>query len=219
MSTDRLLPGAVRLIDCDGQLDLRNDFLCPGERDKLFLCLLEEIDWQQEHIRLFGRTVKVPRLVRWYGDPNARYRYSGVRHEPHPWSPTLEQLRGRLQHLTGLRFNSVLANLYRNGSDSMGWHADNEKELGTEPSIASLSLGAERIFRIRHKASGQMLELLLLNGSLLVMSGPLQKHWRHHVPKTQGLSAARINLTFRYVHPELSGSEHERGRGDTPLTR
>src|SRR5690606_6222598 len=133
-----------------------------------------------------------------YGDAGASYTYSGARFVPEPFTPALAALRGRLQAFTGRAFNSVLANLYRDGNDSVGWHSDNEPELGPEPAIASLSLGASRRFRLRH-AHLPPVSVDLHSGDLLVMPGPLQRHWQHTLPKTRRPVGARINLTFREI--------------------
>lgn len=148
---------------------------------------------------MFGRTVPAPRLEAWYGDPGAAYTYSGLAHEPLPWTAELQDLRERVESATATTFNSVLANLYRSGADSNGWHADDEPELGEQPVIASLSLGATRRFLLRHRASGERVELMLEAGSLLVMRGATQQCWQHCVPKQRTVQAPRINLTFRRV--------------------
>lgn len=188
-----------QLLKEDGELGFFEHFIPCPEADELLECLLAELDWREEDIVIAGRKVRVPRLVCWYGDPKARYRYSGVCHEPLPWTQTLAGLKARVEDHCGRPFNSVLANLYRNGEDSMGWHADKEKELGPNPGIASLSFGATRLFRLRHNRSGQILELPLNHGSLLWMGGSLQHHWRHCIPKIRGLATARVNLTFRSI--------------------
>lgn len=160
-------------------------------------------DWQQPEIRVAGRMVRIPRRQAWYGDCSARYSYSGLAMIPHPWTDTLLEIRSRIEEICEARFNSVLLNHYRDGQDSMGWHSDDEPELGVNPCIASLSLGASRVFRLQHKKEkARKIKLDLSNGSLLVMRGALQHHWRHQVPKTQRVVADRINLTFRYIHIE-----------------
>jgi len=171
-----------------------------GEGVALFRELAATIDWQPEEIVMFGRRVPVPRLVAWHGDPQARYTYSGTRHDPRPWTPALQRVRERVTELSGLEFNSVLLNRYRDGRDGMGWHADDEPELGPEPVIASVSFGATRRFCLRHRRRrDQRVELPLTDGSLLCMSGATQHHWVHAVPKTRAPVGERINLTFRRV--------------------
>ncbi len=188
----------------DGELWLDETFLEAAEAEACFVELHETLAWQSETYQMYGRRVTAPRLVAWYGEPEAVYAYSGIRHEPLPWLPLLSQLRQRVEAacrsvVADCRFNSVLANLYRDGNDSMGWHADKEKELGPQPLIASLSLGATRTFQIQHQRSKERLKLPLPAGSLLFMAGDFQRSWRHAVPKEKGITQARINLTFRLV--------------------
>jgi len=167
---------------------------------RLFEKLRRDAAWGEEQIVLFGQRRKVPRLVAWYGDPGASYAYSGVRHEPLPWIPPLREIREHVERLSGHAFNSVLANLYRGGNDGMGWHADEEPELGRDPVIASVSLGATRRFRMRHRRRRDLtVDLDLEHGSLLLMAGATQHHWVHAVPKTRRAVGERINLTFRRI--------------------
>ncbi len=187
------------LASREGELYYLPDFLSPVEAHDAFERLRAELDWQKEIVTIAGRRVPVPRLVCWLGDEGAVYRYSGVDHYPQPWTATLLRLKQAIEKICGQRFNSVLGNLYRDGQDSMGWHADKEKALGENPFIASLSLGGERLFRLRHNKTGETLELVLASGSLLLMGGALQHHWRHCVPKTKQSVPARINLTFRKI--------------------
>ncbi|MDF2152554.1 alpha-ketoglutarate-dependent dioxygenase AlkB [Vibrio sp. CAU 1672] len=180
-----------------GRLFYQTDFLPGHEADHLLDLLLHDLPWEQKAITLFGRSVLQPRLQSWHGD--ARYRYSGLTMEPHPWTPELKMLSQRCGAVCSTNFNSVLANLYRDGRDSMGWHQDNEPELGKNPVIASLSLGESRRFLLRHLRSQTQLEYELPHGSLLIMTGELQHHWQHSVPKTAKPKHARINLTFRNI--------------------
>ncbi len=170
------------------------------ESSALFEELVATVAWQQQRIRLFGRERPTPRLAAWYGDAGARYRYSGLDLEPLPWLPPLQALRERLQHALGTPFNSVLLNWYRDGNDGMGLHADDEPELGERPVIAAVTLGAERplVFRPRDRAM-KPLRLDLADGSLLVMAGDCQRHWRHELPKSRRLLAGRISLTYRQI--------------------
>lgn len=178
------------------------DFLPAAEADALFTCLLATIAWEQGQIRLFGKEIPEPRLSAWYGDPGTVYSYSGKTLAPLPWTPELQDLRTRISAHCGTAFNSVLLNLYRNGHDSMGAHSDDEPELGPAPTIASLSLGAERRFTLRHKREPERRhELCLGHGSLLLMSPPTQAHWKHALPKASKCDAPRINLTFRAIGP------------------
>jgi alkylated DNA repair dioxygenase AlkB len=171
---------------------------------ELFDDLQRHVAWREEDIVLFGRRYRQPRLLAWYGDPGATYRYSGRQHLPLAWTDTLTALRERLQRVVGAQFNSVLANLYRDERDSMGLHADDERELGPRPVIASLSLGETRRFRLRHRHRKDLKShsLHLPSGSLLVMRGDTQRHWKHEVPKERRACGPRINLTFRYVYAQ-----------------
>ena len=179
--------------------DYQPGFLEPGEADQLLATLWREVPWRAQHIQLFGRQVLQPRLIAWSADPGVRYSYSGLRLEATPWHPAVQALRERLE--TGLhhRFNSVLLNAYRDGRDSMGWHADDEPELGPQPVIASLSLGEQRRMLVRHARGGRSRGLDLESGSLLLMHGNSQSDYRHAIPKTARAVGLRVNLTFRLV--------------------
>lgn len=194
----------LQLTRQDGEIDYLPDFLPLREQARLFDRLAETLAWNQERIRIAGREVPVPRLVAWYGEPEARYAYSGVVHEPLPWTAELTELRLAVEQAADARFNSVLANWYRGGEDSMGWHADDEPELGRCPVIASLSLGAKRRFLMEHKRAKTRLTLDLGEGGLLLMAGETQHHWRHSLPKTKLPVGPRINLTFRLIRPRLA---------------
>lgn len=171
-----------------------------SEATRLQAALRQGIDWRDEEIIMFGRRLPVPRRVAWHGDPGASYTYSGTLHVPQPWTPELTSIRDLVQQLSGASFNAVLLNLYRDGRDGMGWHADDEPELGPNPVIASVSLGATRRFCLRHRRRRDLrVDLPLAHGSLLVMSGPTQHHWVHALPKTTVPVGERINLTFRQV--------------------
>lgn len=174
--------------------------LSPEESERWLERLLAELPWVQGVVRLFGREVAEPRLSCWLGDPGCAYTYSGQTRRPVPWTPGVSELKALVERACGARFNSALANLYRGGADGMGWHADDEPELGEQPVIASLSLGATRRFLLKRRddASVQR-ELALAGGSLLVMSGRTQALWKHRVPKTRRPVGARINLTFRQI--------------------
>lgn len=182
-----------------GQLELIEDFLS-CESGPLFEALRAEIPFAQRPIRMMGRTIMQPRLSAWIGDPGTAYTYSGVLNEPEAWPPSLRSLRGRVSDRAAESFNSVLCNLYRDGSDSMGFHADAERELGPEPVIASVSLGATRRFQLRHRRdSSDRMDIELHDGSLLIMRGATQQHYRHAVPKQRAVTEPRINLTFRLI--------------------
>lgn len=184
----------------DADVRLWHSAWIPAEADSLFHELLASIDWQQEEVVIFGQRRLVPRLVAWHGDPGTAYTYSGTAHEPLPWTPALAVIKARVESLTCHTFNSVLLNRYRGGRDGMGWHSDDEPELGREPVIASVSFGARRRFHLKHRrlrAARQ--ELLLGHGDLLLMTGPTQHHYVHAVPKTAREVGERVNLTFRLV--------------------
>ena len=171
-----------------------------GDADALFAQLRASVDWRQEEVLIFGQRRLVPRLVAWHGDSNAAYTYSGTSHEPLPWTPALRAIKSRVEAITGHPFNSVLLNLYRDGRDGMGWHADDEMELGRDPAIASVSFGEPRRFLLRHRRRTEARsELLLGNGDVVLMAGPTQHHYVHAVPKTARAAGERINLTFRRV--------------------
>lgn len=199
------LPGAEVALD--------PSWLPQAEADALLQALLDTVPWESHRIRLFGRKVDSPRLSCWIGDPGAAYVYSGTRFEPHPWPRALRPVRRRVAEACGTEFNSVLANLYRDGRDAMGWHRDDERELGVQPVIASLSLGATRRFVLK---AGKRLPaepgqpsggagatpraaLELGHGGLLVMRGDTQRHYRHALPRTTRPVGPRVSLTFRRI--------------------
>ncbi len=183
----------------DAILYLIKHFYSAAEADNLFQHLLDGIAWAEETVFIFGKPVKAPRLMAWYGDSCATYRYSGVDHRPTSWLPELLPVKQKIEEASRSSFNSVLANLYRDGNDSMGCHSDDEKELGVNPTIASLSLGDERVFKLAHKKNKRTLSIDLSHGDLLVMGGACQHLWRHAVPKTKASKKPRINLTFRLI--------------------
>lgn len=185
------LPGAEVYLD--------PAWMPQNEADALLAALLREVAWETHRIRIFGRQVDSPRLSSWIGDPQARYRYSGTLFEPRPWPAVLGPVRARLQEALGVGFDSVLANRYRDGYDGMGWHRDDEPELGPAPVIASLSLGATRRFALKSLDGEHRLTLELPHGSLLVMRGETQRRYRHALPKTTRRVGERVNLTFRRI--------------------
>jgi alkylated DNA repair dioxygenase AlkB len=192
-----------------GELELIERFIEPEACAELLAALCAALPLEQRPIRIMGRTIMQPRLVAWIGDEGTAYTYSSVLNEPAPWPQRLLELRALVSHAAGAPFNSVLCNLYRDGNDSMGFHADAEPELGPEPVIASLSLGATRRFQLRHKKQvADRLDLELVSGSLLVMRGALQQHYRHAVPKQRAITAPRLNLTFRVIR--AAGARLER---------
>lgn len=185
----------------DGDCILVESFLPINEADSLLDNLIRNVNWHQPEISIFGRRVKSPRLSAWYGDPGAVYRYSGTVNQPLPWLNSLRSLKRSLETYTGNNFNSVLLNLYRDGDDAMGWHADDEPELGPHPTIASVSLGSTRRFLMKHRRDRgcPSIKLDLCHGSMLVMSGATQKYWKHSIGRTRARVEPRVNLTFRQI--------------------
>ncbi|WP_425492617.1 alpha-ketoglutarate-dependent dioxygenase AlkB family protein [Dyella jiangningensis] len=202
---DHVTPDGWQSLPLPGaELALWPHWLAAEEADALLAELQATVPWEVHRIRIYGREVDSPRLSCWIGDPEATYVYSRTRFEPRPWSPVLAALRVRVEKACGSRFNSVLANLYRSGQDSMGWHSDDEPELGERPVIASLSLGVERRFRLKPRHGGTREDtraIPLGHGSLLRMAGDTQRLYVHDLPKTSAAIGPRINLTFRWIDP------------------
>ncbi|MBB3800279.1 alkylated DNA repair dioxygenase AlkB [Xanthomonas arboricola] len=192
------LPGA--------QVQWWRGWLQAAAADALLQTLLTQVQWEVHRIRMFGRVVDSPRLSSWIGDPEASYRYSGTQFSPHPWLDALQPLRARLQEDTGRPFNSVLVNRYRSGNDAMGWHSDDEPELGAQPLIASVSLGATRRFAFKHRDDAALKQTLELgHGDLLLMGGDTQRCYKHALPRTARPVGERINLTFRQIASAAAG--------------
>ena len=187
----------IELLPVDPSASFHGTAFAEAEARSLFERLQEEIPWEQRQVRMFGKWIDQPRLVAWFGDSDAPYTYSGLTLKPHPWTPTVEECRRRCEALAGVSFNSGLANLYRTGQDTVGWHSDDEPELGDEPVIASVSFGATRRFDLRHKSGEPTIKADLVPGSVLIMSGRCQSHWKHQVARTKRVDGPRINLTFR----------------------
>jgi alkylated DNA repair dioxygenase AlkB len=184
----------------DAEIWLYPDFFGAAESDAFLHDLLEHTAWTQETITCWGKVMAVPRLTAWYGDAGKSYTYSGITHHPRPWTSTLLALKRRIEAVAAVRFNSVLLNLYRNGHDSVGWHSDDERELGQNPVVGSVSFGSTRCFQFKYKQrSAQRLSVELVHGSFLLMQGATQHHWLHRLPKTAGACGPRINLTFRVI--------------------
>jgi alkylated DNA repair dioxygenase AlkB len=196
-STEIALPG--------GDVVLFDKLFSEAESDVYLAALTSgaEIDWRQEKINLYGKAHSLPRLTAWYGEPGARYSYSGICSVAIPWTKSLLAIKHTIEHATGGAYNGVLLNLYRDGADGMGWHSDDEPELGPAPVIASVSFGQPRRFRLRHKLDHGLTHALVLgHGSLLLMRGDTQKNWLHQVPKRTSKKSPmsmRVNLTFRQV--------------------
>jgi len=184
----------------DGELLYYPNFLAKATADAYFEELLADIPWQADKITVFGKTYDQPRLTSLHALDATPYTYSNITMHPHPMGSALSSLLEKIKEVKNHPFNAVLLNLYRNGQDSNGWHADNEKELGTNPVIASISLGQERFFHLKHrKIKEQRLKIKLEHGSLLIMGGAMQHHWLHQIPKTSKPIDSRINLTFRFI--------------------
>ena len=189
----------IAMPDADVLFLANLDLGHPGTR--LLSELIAEVPWRAEEVVIYGRKVPQPRLTAWYGDAGKSYAYSGIELEPRPWTPLLLAIKSRVETATGSSFNSVLLNYYRDNRDSIGFHSDDEPELGAQPVIASLSLGDDRIFVFKHKRLKQTepMRLSLPSGSLLLMRGETQHNWRHGVPKESRPRGARVNLTFRTI--------------------
>ncbi len=189
-----------QLLLADATLNYYPAFYAPASCADYLQRLRTEIPWQQDSLNFGGKSVPVPRLQAWFGDKTSHYGYSGLRLRPHPWTALLASMRADLQSRLSLPFNSVLLNWYRDGADSVAWHSDDERELGADPQIASLSFGTARRFELRHKQHGNLQKINLTDGSLLVMGSGTQRHWQHRIPKQRGVEGDRINLTFRFIH-------------------
>lgn len=196
MPDRELFPVRGELLPDDGSAVVTPDFLPHDFADEALEELLARTPWEERTLTMWGKEVAEPRLSTWHSD-GVTYTYSGSLRTATPWTPLLTEIRSRCEHATGHTFNGVLVNLYRDGNDHLGWHADDEACNGPEPVIASISLGAERRFDMRHLSSGKTVSVVLPHGSLLVMSGLSQRCWHHRVPKAPRLEGPRVNLTFR----------------------
>ncbi|MGI9552537.1 MAG: alpha-ketoglutarate-dependent dioxygenase AlkB family protein [Aurantibacter sp.] len=185
----------------DSEILYYPDFLNSEEADHYFEHFERKITWQQDDIKVFGRIYAQPRLTALFGNNGKPYSYSNLSLKPRDFSPELLKIKQKVEHLGKVEFTSCLLNLYRDGKDSNGWHADDEKELGKNPIIASVSLGQERYFHLKHKKNKSLRHKILLeHGSLLLMQGETQHHWLHQIPKTAKPIGERINLTFRVIN-------------------
>ncbi len=184
----------------DAEIIYYPHFFDPEKADEFFSILKNEIPWQQDNITVFGKTHPQPRLTALFGNEGKPYSYSNIIMQPHSWNPALTYIKEEVEAIAKEHFTTVLLNNYRDGKDSNGWHADNEKELGRNPVIASVSFGAERYFHLQHNSyKNQKLKILLEHGSLLLMKGTTQHFWKHQIPKTAKPTGNRINLTFRTI--------------------
>lgn len=188
-----------QILKHDGDVVYVPNFIPSSNSLELFKKINQEVSWQEKSIKMFGKNVLQPRKVAWHGKKDAFYKYSGVVNTPQPFTKTLLNIKTMIETKLSLEFNSCLLNLYRDGHDYMGYHKDNERELGQNPLIASLSLGATRSFLLKHKKDNLRHSIELETGSLLVMKGATQNNWHHALPKRLRVKEPRINLTFRKV--------------------
>ncbi|HBW85731.1 MAG TPA: alpha-ketoglutarate-dependent dioxygenase AlkB [Crocinitomicaceae bacterium] len=186
--------------DTSGEVFLIRNFLHENESEHYFSGLMKALSFEQKDIVMFGKRIEIPRLESFHAVDGKSYGYSGKRLETRPFNPILSSLKGKIEGQISVHFNSVLVNLYRNENDSNGWHADDEKELGKNPVIASISIGAKRRFQLKHKLEPLKHNLELNNGDLLIMGGTLQSNWKHQVPKEKYFCGPRLNLTFRFIY-------------------
>lgn len=188
---------AANLLPRDGTVNYFGPILSPADTRRFYDKLLHDIPWKNDEAVIFGKHIVTARKVAWYGDSNFAYTYSGTTKQALVWTEELAALKAIVEKLTATTFNSCLLNLYHDGNEGMAWHSDDEKSLGKDTTIASVSLGAEREFRLKHKCADDKVSVLLESGSLLVMKGSTQSHWLHSVPKSKKIKTPRINLTFR----------------------
>ncbi len=183
----------------NGEYIFYPNFFSKSESDSLLKNLRSNIIWKQESMNMYGKKIDFPRLTAWYGNNDKPYSFSGITLQPLPWTSEILKIKSKIEPVAKTEFNSVLLNLYRDGNDSISWHTDAEKELGTNPVIASVNFGATRKFQLMHIKTKEKLEIELTHGSLLIMQGELQHFWQHQVPKAKKVSIERVNLTFRVI--------------------
>ena len=183
----------------DLEIDLYQDKRLEEKKDLWLESCLHDLNWETGFIKIFGKTHQIPRLQAWYADKEIEYTYSGKKLQRHNWNNLLLEIKEKVENITSFKFNSVLANLYRDGNDSMGLHSDDEKELGKKPVIASLSLGETREIYFKHKNKKLNLLIPQASGQLIVMHGKTQEYWKHEIKKTKKIKKPRINLTFRNI--------------------
>lgn len=189
----------TNLLPFDGEAIYHGPIFSKQEQASTYDNLLEAIPWKNDEAIVFGKHYITKRKVAWFGDKPYSYTYSGVTKQAHLWFPQLQQLKQKVEKLSGATYNSCLLNLYHNGIEGMGWHSDAEKILADNGTIASVSLGSERKFSFKHKVTKERVDIVLESGSLLIMKGIIQKKWLHSLPKTKKIATPRINLTFRTV--------------------
>jgi len=187
----------LNLLPCDGEVYYFGSILTHRDSEHYLNSLLNTIEWSNDKVKIYGKEITTKRKVAWYGDSNYAYTYSNVTKHAKTWTKELLELKTIVEKLTKTKYNSCLLNLYNNGDEAMSWHSDDEKSLGINTNIASLSFGAERKFSLKHKTSKQTVSLILESGSLLVMKGETQTNWAHCLPKMKNIDTPRVNLTFR----------------------
>ena len=188
----------------DAEVTYYPDFLSKKEATQYFDSIYKDTKWQQDDIKVFGKTYLQPRLTALYASNKNSYSYSNITMYPEVFTFALSEIKTRIEKIVDVTFTSCLLNLYRDGKDSNGWHSDDEKELGKNPIIASVSLGEDRVFKMRNKTDKQLqTKLILSSGSLLLMKGKTQHHWQHQIPKTSKKVAPRINLTYRIISNKI----------------
>lgn len=196
-----LIPAGPRrnLLPREGEAYYHGPVMSPADAGRHFETLRDGIAWRHDEVVMFGRRLVTARMVAWHGDAGLDYTYTGATKTALPWTPELLELKDLCERLSGARYNACLLNLYRDGGEGMGWHSDDEKALARHAAIASLSFGAERRFSFRHNATRDTVSLTLEHGSLLIMQGGTQTHWKHRLPPAKKITAPRVNLTFRLM--------------------
>lgn len=197
-----LMKGQPNLLPFQGECFYSEGFLSEAESDRYFRNLLEDVPWIQDEVLIYGKLHITARKTAWYGLQPFTYKYSGIERTAMPFTPELDTLRKMCEKATGYTFNSALLNLYHTGAEGMGWHSDDEKTIVPHSAIASVSLGAPRKFRLRHRINSETVEVMLNPGSLLLMAGETQEYWKHGLPKMLRVKAPRINITFRLMKPQ-----------------
>lgn len=191
--------GVSIILDNDGLVNYYGKILAYQEANQYLDLLMQNILWKNDEVILFGKHIVTKRKTAWYGDSDYLYTYSNITKQALPWTKKLSDLKQMVEEFAGVKFNSCLLNLYHNGNEGMGWHSDDEKSLGKDNTIASLSFGAERKFLLKHKQTKQIISLVLEHGSLLIMKDATQRNWLHSLPKSKDIVQPRINLTFRTI--------------------
>lgn len=189
----------INLLPYDGTTNYHGKILTHQEATHYLQKMLTTIQWKNDEAIIFGRHIITKRKVAWYGDKDYAYTYSNTTKQALPWTKELLELKTLVEKISGTQYNSCLLNLYHDGNEGMAWHSDDEKALGKNTDIASLSLGAERKFSLKHKKDKETVSTILENGSLLVMKGETQTNWLHSLPKTKKVTTPRVNLTFRTI--------------------